>query len=59
MSALQVLHTSLDGTPVTEADAFMEALHLLQLSNNSVIWGKSDELVTQVYEVWVQQEIEV
>jgi hypothetical protein len=48
----QHYHAGVAG-PLTEAGAFLEALQLLPLqkSNNTVVWGKSDELMELVAKV--------
>jgi hypothetical protein len=35
----------------TEADAFLDALQQLPHDNNTVVWGKSDELMLLVHQV--------
>jgi hypothetical protein len=35
----------------TEADAFLDALEQLPHDNNTVVWGKSDELMLLVHQV--------
>jgi hypothetical protein len=46
----QHYHAGVAG-PLTEASAFLVALQQLPLLNNTVIWGKSDELMEQVAKV--------
>jgi hypothetical protein len=49
--AFQVLPYGSNAADVTEADAFLAALRELPHANNTVVWGKSDELVVRIHEV--------
>lgn len=41
-----------NGSAVTESDAFLAALQQLPLGSNTVVWGKSDELLQKIQQVW-------
>lgn len=49
---LQVMGYGNDSEAIaTEADAFLDALQQLPHDNNTVVWGKSDELMLLVHQV--------
>lgn len=54
----QVLQSGTRAARVTEADAFLAALHEVPHANKTVVWGKSDDLVARIDEVYTMHTVE-